>query len=88
MEKVSVIGIGRLGLCFALTLEHAGYHVLGVDISPEYVKQINNKTLKSDEQNVEKYLLASENFRATTDLQDAVEHSEHTIRSSCNPVIT
>tara|TARA_Y100000310_G_scaffold296775_1_gene329305 strand:+ start:2735 stop:3838 length:1104 start_codon:yes stop_codon:yes gene_type:complete len=75
MEKVSVIGIGRLGLCFALTLERAGYDVLGVDISPDYVQQINDKTLKSDEENVETYLQASQNFKATTNLNEAVAFS-------------
>ena len=53
MKKISVIGIGKLGLCFALTVEKAGYSVLGLDISPSYVKTVNNKTFKSDEQGVE-----------------------------------
>jgi nucleotide sugar dehydrogenase len=76
MKKVSVIGIGKLGLCFALTLERAGYDVLGVDLFPDYVEQINNKTFKSDEENVENYLQQSKNFRATTDLRKAVEFSD------------
>ena len=53
-NNLSVVGIGKLGLCFALTLERAGYNVVGVDLSPEYVSLINNKTLKSSEENVEK----------------------------------
>ena len=36
-NNISVIGIGRLGLCFALTLERGGYNVLGVDIKEEYI---------------------------------------------------
>ncbi len=76
MNKVSVIGVGRLGICFALTLERAGYEVLGVDISPEYVQHINDKTLHSDEQNVEAYLQASTNFKATTDLKEAVDFAD------------
>lgn len=76
MEKISIIGIGKLGLCFALTLERAGYSVLGVDISPEYVNIVNEKTLQSDEENVEKYLKASTNFKATTVLEEAVEFSD------------
>ena len=76
MKKVSVIGVGRLGICFALTLERAGYEVLGVDLFPDYVKQINDKTLESDEENVEEYLQASKNFRATTDLKEAVDFSD------------
>lgn len=75
MKKVTVIGIGRLGICFALTLERAGYDVLGVDISPEYVQSVNDKTLQSDEENVEKYLSVATNFRATTDLQEGLEFS-------------
>ena len=77
MEKVSIIGIGKLGLCFALTLERAGYDVLGVDIFPEYVEAINNKTLKSDEHNVENYLGKSRHFRATTNLKEAVEFADY-----------
>ena len=52
MKKVSVIGIGRLGICFSLTLEKCGYDVLGIDINKDYVDSINNKTLASDEQGV------------------------------------
>ena len=40
-----VIGIGRLGLCFALTLERAGLRVVGVDVNDAYVMIINEKTL-------------------------------------------
>ena len=28
-EKVAVLGLGRLGLCFAVVLEQAGYDVVG-----------------------------------------------------------
>ena len=43
--NTSVIGIGKLGLCFALTIEKCGYNVVGVDISQEYVDLVNEKTL-------------------------------------------
>lgn len=75
MKNVSVIGIGRLGICFALTLEKCGYNVLGVDVNRDYVKSINNKTLISDEQGVIESLKESENFMATTSLREAVNHS-------------
>lgn len=76
MKNVSVIGIGRLGLCFSLTLEKAGYNIVGVDLNENYVNQINDKTLKSDEQGVEEHLLHSQNFRATTSLKEAIDHSD------------
>ena len=56
MKTASVIGIGKLGLCFALTLEKNGYEVVGTDINPEYVDSINDKTLSSDEEGVENLL--------------------------------
>jgi len=74
-DNVSVIGIGRLGLCFALTMEKAGYKVLGMDLHPSYVEQINNKTFTSPEPSVEEYLSTCQNFVATTSLSDTVNHS-------------
>ena len=76
MNNISVVGIGRLGICFSLTLEKAGYNVLGVDVNPDYVEKINNKTLISDEEYVEDLLRKSVNFRATTDLQSALDFSD------------
>ena len=42
--NLTVIGIGKLGLGFALLLEKYGYNVMGVDINEEYVSKINSKT--------------------------------------------
>lgn len=70
MEEVCVIGIGRLGLCFALNLEHAGYRVLGVDVDPAYVDRINGRKLKSNEPELEWYLERAQHFHATANLSD------------------
>lgn len=75
MNKISIIGIGKLGLCFGLTLERSGYNVLGLDINQEYVDLINNKSLKSSEENVENFLQKSLNFKATTDLSLTISYS-------------
>jgi UDPglucose 6-dehydrogenase len=76
MKNVSVVGIGKLGLAFSLTLEKAGYNVVGVDINEEYVKGLNNKTFVSEEPNVTEYLNAAIRFKATTNLQEAILHSD------------
>ena len=76
MTNLSVIGIGRLGLCFCLTLEGAGYNVVGCDIMPEYVASINDKSFHSFEVGVNEKLRDSQNFVATTDLSDTVEHAD------------
>ena len=69
MEKIAVIGIGRLGLCLALNLERVGYRVFGVDCLPEYVNRINSKVLTSEEPQLEEYLKTSKNFTAGTDIK-------------------
>lgn len=74
-KNLSVIGIGRLGLCFSLTLEKAGFNVIGCDVVKEYVECINNKTFFSYENMVNEYLRQNKNFFATTELKKAVEHA-------------
>ena len=75
MKKISIIGIGRLGICLALNLEDKGFEVLGVDKSEDYINSINSKTLLSNEPYVEKMLKESKNFKATSKLEDALSHS-------------
>jgi nucleotide sugar dehydrogenase len=75
-ENVSVVGIGRLGLCFALVLEKKGYNVVGVDIAAPYVEKINKKELKSNEPMVEELLKGCTKMKATTSLQEALDHSD------------
>ena len=74
-NKVSIIGLGRLGLCQALTFERAGCNVLGCDVSTEYVATINSRTLQSSEPGVEEALRSSSQLRATTSLAECVDHS-------------
>ncbi len=76
MEKVTVIGIGRMGLCFSLVLEKAGFNVLGLDIDKDYVAKINSKKLYSPEPGVNNYLNNSSNFKATTNIKKAVKFSD------------
>jgi len=76
MKNISLIGIGKLGLCLALTLEKSGYNVVGCDIDSQYVQSINSKTLKSDEDGVEELLKNSKNFKATVDLKSCYNHSD------------
>ena len=76
VKNISVIGIGRLGVCTALCLEKAGYNVLGVDVHPSYIEQINKKTLRSPEPYVEEYLKESKNLKATTSLDEALTFSD------------
>eukprot|EP00166_Cyanidium_caldarium_P002240 ctg_224.g158 len=72
-RRLSLIGVGRLGLCLALVAERAGYDVLGVDVLPQYVESINRRTLHSAEPHVNEYLRSAKRLRATTDMDEAIE---------------
>ena len=75
-KKVTVIGIGKLGLGFALLLEKGGFNVMGVDISDSYVENLNRKNLKSLEPYYEEFLKESSNFIATTSLEEGLNWSD------------
>ena len=74
--KIGVVGVGRLGICFALLLERAGYTVLGSDIRANYVAGLNRKQIITNEPQVADMLAASKEFRATTDTRAVVEQSD------------
>ena len=76
MKNISIIGVGKLGLCFALTLEKAGYSVLGCDVSREYVEMLNEKTFRSDEPGVNEFLSNSQHFKATLSIEDTLNYSD------------
>ena len=76
MRNITVIGIGRLGLGFALMLENSGYNVMGVDINHEYVSELNQKRFKCNEPGYNELLERSNNFKATTNLSDGILHSD------------
>jgi nucleotide sugar dehydrogenase len=71
--KIGIVGIGKLGLCFALNLEKSGFEIVGIDVSQEYVDSINNKTLISEEPLVEELLKKQNNFLATTKYEDLAD---------------
>lgn len=76
MQKITVLGVGRLGLGLALLIEKAGYNVLGVDISEPYIESLNLKTFKTKEPEYERLLQESTNFKATSDLNKGLNHSD------------
>ena len=74
--KIGVIGAGRLGICFALLCERAGYHVLVSDIREDYVHDLNAKKISTNEPEVEDLLRISKNFRATTNNKEVIEECD------------
>ena len=74
--NITVIGIGKLGLCFSLILEKYGFNVLGVDVDDNYVNSLNNKKFRSYEPDVDTQLSQSNNFFASTDMKSGLIHSD------------
>jgi UDPglucose 6-dehydrogenase len=68
MNKIAIIGLGRLGLCFALNLERIGYYVFGIDTNEQLISEVKNRTLQSNEPQVEAYLQQYQNLVVTTKL--------------------
>jgi nucleotide sugar dehydrogenase len=60
--KVGVIGAGRLGICFALLLEKAGFEVVASDIREDYVNNLRNKSIMTFEPEVQELLSKSTNI--------------------------
>jgi UDPglucose 6-dehydrogenase len=73
-KNISILGVGKLGLCLALNLEKKGYNVIGVDIFEDYIKSLSNKTFSTSEPYVNEYLYQSKNITFTTDLQQALHN--------------
>jgi nucleotide sugar dehydrogenase len=74
--KIGVVGIGRLGICFALLLERAGYSVLASDIRTNYVALLNQRKIQTNEPGVANMLTQSRNLCATTDTREVVSQSD------------
>ena len=47
--KIGILGAGRLGICFALLLEKAGYEVIASDIREDYINDLRAGVIKTSE---------------------------------------
>lgn len=74
MANISIIGVGKLGLCLALNLERKGHNIIGVDVFEEYIQSLNNKTFITSEPNVNEYLAETKNIIFTTNLQQSLQN--------------
>ena len=74
--KIGVIGAGRLGICFALLCEAAGYEVLVSDIREEYINDLNDRKIITTEPEVGNLLKVAKNFEATTDNRKVIEECD------------
>ena len=76
MKKITIVGIGKLGLGLALLMENVGFDVCGVDIFSDYINNLNNKTFYSDEPGYNELIQNNKNFFGTTSLLEGINHSD------------
>ncbi len=74
--KIGVLGAGRLGICFALLLEKAGYEVVASDIREDYVANLRAGLIKTTEPQVSKLLIKSKNITFVTDNIDVIHECD------------
>ena len=74
--KIGLIGAGRLGLCFALLVERAGYTVVASDVREDYIKDLRKGVLGTTEPDVHDLLWNSKNITFTTNNWDVIEQCD------------
>lgn len=78
-ETISVVGLGKLGLCMAGVFGEAGYPVIGVDVNQGLIDQVNNGEVPYYEKDLDRVLANSRgHLRATKEYRDAIMNSDTT----------
>ena len=75
--KISVVGLGKLGLCTAACFAANGVKVIGVEKNKDFVLKLNNKECPIDETGLTEYVdFAWDNLQVTDDIECAVKNSD------------
>lgn len=76
MKKITVVGIGYVGLSLAVLLSQF-HEVTAVDISEEKVKLVNNRKSPLKDKEIEEYLKTKNlNLKATTEAESAYKNAD------------
>ncbi len=79
-EQLSLVGLGKLGLCLAACLAEKGFPVIGVDIEERVVNQVNAGVAPWYEPGLDQLLArhGGKTLRATTQHREAIAQSDVT----------
>jgi len=80
--RICVFGLGKMGLPLACAFADAGFNVIGVDVNPEVVKNVNSGITWFEEPELDEKLskaLQNKKLRATLDSDQAVRESDFII---------
>ena len=76
--SISVIGLGKLGLCAAVCFASKGFKVIGVDINIERINMINKGISPIEETGLSELLKKTKTLTATHDYKEAILNSDVT----------
>jgi len=75
--NVSIIGLGKLGVCMAAAMASKGHHVIGVDVNCETIKKVNEGKAPVVEPQLQDNLTANrDRIVATADYKDAIMNTD------------
>jgi UDPglucose 6-dehydrogenase len=87
-EKVSVVGLGKLGLGLALCFADAGVETLGIDVDDRVVAMINDGLSPIAEPDYDESIVrVNKTFRVTTSHSKAIDESDITFILVATPSI-
>jgi len=80
-ERISVVGLGRLGLPLAACLADRGFETLGVDVQERIVNAVNNGVAPIVEPGLQEMIarLGGKQLQATLDHRKAIEDADITV---------
>ncbi|MDJ0273768.1 MAG: 3-hydroxyacyl-CoA dehydrogenase NAD-binding domain-containing protein [Aigarchaeota archaeon] len=79
IKSITVVGLGKLGLCIAAVLADAGFKVVGVDVDEGRVRAVNSGEVYIKEPKLPHLIRKNrKRIRATTALDDAIASSQAT----------
>jgi UDPglucose 6-dehydrogenase len=73
--KIGVVGVGRLGICFALLLNRAGHEVWASDIRSNYISALDRRQITTNEPQVAEMLKES-SIKFTSDTRQVIQSSD------------
>lgn len=76
MNNIGIIGVGKLGLPYALAFEHNGFNVVASSYKKDYVDNLNRKIYVSYEPEVAEMLNTARNIRFTIDNNDVIANCD------------
>ena len=71
--NIGIIGVGRLGLAYALVFEQKGFNVFASSYKQDYVEQLSKKITDTNEPGIKEALQNSQNITFTTDNHQVID---------------